>query len=147
MHKKGDRSGFGAGNPSNCRFFGKLRKNHDYVPEEVDFQSLTVTARDFVNKSQSKSPKNWIIFLLLKDALSMIPDTKFIQIIDPPNTMLSAVIKTLRAIKILRGIKRAPLVTYRELGICIILVLMASYGSFVFTRLYSLFIYFCISLL
>ena len=141
MHKKGDRSGIGAGNPSNYRFFGKLRKNHDYVPEEVDFQPLTVTARDFVNKSQSKSPKNWIIFLLLTDALSMIPDTKFIQIIDPPNTMLSAVIKTLR------GIKRALLVTYRKLGICIILVLMASYGSFVFTRFYSLFIYFCISLL
>lgn len=80
------------------------------------------------------------IFLFLTDAFSLTSEIKFIQIIDPPYTMLSIVIK------ILRGTKRTPLVTCCELGICIILVLIASCKSFVFTRLDSLFIYFCISL-
>ena len=77
------------------------------------------------------------IFLFLTDAFSLTSEIKFTQIIDPPYTMLSIVIK------ILRGTKR----TCCELGICIILVLIASCKSFVFTRLDSLFIYFCISLL
>ena len=117
------------------------------LPEEVDFQSLTVTAKDFVKKSQSKPLQNWIIFLFLTDAFSLISEITFIQIIDPPDTMLSTVIQILRATKILPGIKRTPLVTCRELGICMILILIALCKSFVFTRLCSLFIQFCISLL
>ena len=69
------------------------------LPEEVDFQSLTVTARDFAKKSRSKSLQNWIIFLFLTDAFSMISEITFIQIIDPPDTILSTVIQILRAIK------------------------------------------------
>lgn len=78
------------------------------LPKEVDSQSLTVTARDFANKSQSKSPQNWIIFLFSTDTFSIISEIIFIQIIDSPNTMLSTVIQILRAIKIILGIKRTP---------------------------------------
>ena len=117
------------------------------LPEEVDFQSLTVTARDFAKKSRSKSLQNWIIFLFLTDAFSMISEITFIQIIDSPDTILSTVIQILRAIKILPGIKRTPLVTCCELGICMILILIALCKSFVFTRLCSLLIHFCISLI
>ena len=69
------------------------------LPEDADFQSLTVTARDFVKKSQSKSLYNWIIFLFLTDAFSMISEITFIQIIDPPDTMLSPVIQILVRLK------------------------------------------------
>ena len=69
------------------------------LPGEADFQSLTVTARDFVKKSQSKSLHNWIIFLFLTGAFSMISEITFIQIIDPPDTMLSPVIQILVRLK------------------------------------------------
>ena len=41
--KRASEGGSGAGNPCSFRFFGKLRKTPDYVPEEVDFQSLFLT--------------------------------------------------------------------------------------------------------
>lgn len=132
--KKREWSRSGAGDP--CGFTGKLRKTHDCILAEVDFQSLTVSARDFVNKSESKSPRHWITFLFSTDAFSMISEIKLIQIIDLPNSILSTVIK------ILRAIKRILAVTCYELGICIVLVLIVSCRSFVFFRLYSLFTYF-----
>ena len=50
MHRK--RASEAEGKPR--RFSSKLRKTHGHVPEKIDLQSLEVTSRDFVNKSQSK---------------------------------------------------------------------------------------------
>ena len=69
-----------------------------------------------MNTSESKSTRQWFIFLFSTDASSLISEINLIQIVDPSNTILPTVIK------IFCAIKRTLSVTCREFGIYILFV-------------------------